>query len=257
MIMLPSGSFFLLSTISIRYNDEDRLVHAIRLSKGLKLMQNDFWSPIFLSLKVASISAAIVLVLGILVSRWLVFKKFRGKMLLETLLLMPLVLPPTVIGFLLIYFFGKNGPIGSFIEDVFAHSIIFTPLAAVIASTIVAFPLMYQTIKTGFQSVDKDIEEAARVDGANEFNVFFQVTIPLSVKSIITGLILSFARALGEFGATLMFAGNIPGRTQTAPTAIYIAMESGNMRLAWTLVLSMIVISFFMLLTTTLSQKKP
>lgn len=220
-------------------------------------MQNDFWSPILLSLKVASISAAIVLVLGILISRVLAFKQFKGKMMLETLLLMPLVLPPTVIGFLLIYFFGRNSPIGSLFEDLFAQSIIFTPMAAVIASTIVAFPLMYQTVKTGFQAVDKDIEEAARIDGANEFNVFLHVTLPLSVKSIITGLILSFARALGEFGATLMFAGNIPGKTQTAPTAIYIAMESGNLKLAWLLVLSMILISFFMLLTTNLSQKRP
>ncbi|MCM3767858.1 molybdate ABC transporter permease subunit [Neobacillus niacini] len=220
-------------------------------------MHSEFWPPILLSLKVASISAAIVLVLGILASRLLAFRRFRGKMVLETFLLMPLVLPPTVIGFLLIYFFGKNSPIGSFFEGLFARSIIFTPLAAVIASTIVAFPLMYQTVKTGFQSVDKDIEEAARVDGANELHVFFQITLPLSVKSIITGLILSFARALGEFGATLMFAGNIPGKTQTAPTAIYIAMESGNMELAWLLVLSMILISFLMLFTTNLPQKKP
>jgi molybdate transport system permease protein len=220
-------------------------------------MHNEFWSPILLSLKVASISAAIALILGTFISRLLVYRQFKGKMLLETILLMPLVLPPTVIGFLLIYFFGRNGPIGLFFEDLFARSIIFTPLAAVIASTIVAFPLMYQSVKTGFQSVDQDIEEAARIDGANEINVFFFITLPLSVKSIITGLILSFARALGEFGATLMFAGNIPGRTQTAPTAIYIAMESGDLKLAWLLVLAMILISFLMLLTTNLSQKKP
>lgn len=131
----------------------------------------------------------------------------------------------------------------------------FTPFAAVIASTIVAFPLMYQTVKIGFQSVDKGIEEAARVDGANELNVFLLVTLPLSTRSIITGLILSFARALGEFGATFMFAGNIPGKTQTAPTAIYIAMESGNMKLAWLLVISMIIISSLMLLATNVTQK--
>lgn len=220
-------------------------------------MHSEFWSPILLSLKVASISAAIALVLGTFISRLLVYRQFKGKMLLETIILMPLVLPPTVIGFLLIYFFGRNGPIGLFFEDLFARTIIFTPLAAVMASTIVAFPLMYQSVKTGFQSVDQDIVEAARIDGANEINVFFFISLPLSVKSIITGLILSFARALGEFGATLMFAGNIPGRTQTAPTAIYIAMESGNLKLAWLLVLSMILISFLMLLTTNLSQKKP
>jgi molybdate transport system permease protein len=114
---------------------------------------------------------------------------------------------------------------------------------------------MYQTVKIGFQSVDKGIEEAARVDGASEMNVFLLVTLPLSSRSIISGLILSFARALGEFGATFMFAGNIPGKTQTAPTAIYIAMESGNMKLAWLLVISMIVISSIMLLATNVTQK--
>lgn len=131
----------------------------------------------------------------------------------------------------------------------------FTTWAAIIASTIVAFPLMFQTVKLGFQSVDKDIEEAARVDGANEMKVFLFVTLPLSAKSMVTGLILSFARALGEFGATLMFAGNIPGKTQTAPTAIYVAMDSGNMSLAWMLVLSMVVVSFFNAICNQLLRK--
>jgi molybdate transport system permease protein len=218
-------------------------------------MQNEFWSPILLSLKVASISVALVFVFGILFARLLSRSHFRGKMLVETFMLLPIVLPPTVIGFLLIFFFGGNSPVGSLIEKLFSSSIIFTPLAAVIASSIVAFPLMYQTVKIGFQSVDKDIEDAARVDGANEWNIFLLVTLPLSTKSIITGLILSFARALGEFGATFMFAGNIPGKTQTAPTAIYIAMESGNMNLAWLLVIAMIFISALMLLVTNVTQK--
>ncbi|MDR6998278.1 molybdate transport system permease protein [Neobacillus niacini] len=170
--------------------------------------------------------------------------------------MLPIVLPPTVIGFLLIFFFGRNSPVGVLIEEIFHQSIMFTTWAAVIASTIVAFPLMFQTVKLGFQSVDKDIEEAARVDGANEIKVFLFVTLPLSGKSMVTGLILSFARALGEFGATLMFAGNIPGKTQTAPTAIYVAMDSGNMSLAWMLVLSMIVISFLMLFVTNYSAKQ-
>ncbi|AIM15290.1 molybdenum ABC transporter permease [Bacillus sp. X1(2014)] len=220
-------------------------------------MDNEFWPPIILSLKVASISSGISLLFGVILGRIMANKNFKGKMLLETLLLMPIVLPPTVIGFLLIFFFGRNSPIGSFVENFFETSIIFTPLAAVIASTVVAFPLMYQTVKTGFQSVNKDIEEAARVDGATELNVFLHVTLPLSFKSIITGLILSFARALGEFGATLMFAGNIPGKTQTAPTAIYIAMETGNLKLAWLLVGAMVFISFLMLFTTTIAQSKP
>ena len=125
----------------------------------------------------------------------------------------------------------------------------FTWWAAVIASTIVAFPLMYQSAKTGFSSIDCDIEHAARVDGANEWQVFMFISIPLALKALVSGGILSFTRALGEFGATLMFAGNIPGKTQTTPLAIYMAIDSGNMTLAWTWVLCMIAISFLMLLS--------
>jgi molybdate transport system permease protein len=220
------------------------------------MLQDGFWPPIIFSLKVASISVIIVCFLGILFARLLSNKKFKGKLVVETILLLPLVLPPTVIGFLLIYFFGRNSPIGLLIEEFFQYTIMFTPNAAIIASTIVAFPLMYQSVKLGFQSVDKGIEEAARVDGASEIQVFFFVTLKLSLGSIVSGFIMSFARALGEFGATFMFAGNIPGRTQTAPTAIYIAMESGNMGLAWALVISMVIISFLMLLLTTLTQKQ-
>ncbi|WML44935.1 molybdate ABC transporter permease subunit [Neobacillus sp. PS3-40] len=226
----------------------------------MNLFQNDYWSPIKLSLEVSSISVLFVLFFGILLGRFLSRINFRGKIIIETFLLLPLVLPPTVIGFLLIFFFGRNSPVGSFLEGLFHHSIMFTALAAIIASTVVAFPLMYQTVKTGFQSVDEEVEDAARVDGANELKIFLYITLPLSLRSIITGLILSFARGLGEFGATFMFAGNIPGRTQTAPTAIYIAMESGNMKMAWLLVLSMVFISFCMLLFTNslnFANKKP
>jgi molybdate transport system permease protein len=220
----------------------------------MRLFHNEFWSPIILSLKIASISVGIVFVVGIFFGRLLARRHFKGKLLVETILLLPIVMPPTVIGFLLIFIFGRNGPIGSVVERLFSSSIIFTPLAAVIASTIVAFPLMYQTVKIGFQSVDKDIEEAAKVDGANDWFVFLFVTLPLSVRAIITGVILSFARALGEFGATFMFAGNIAGRTQTAPIAIYVAMESGNMDLAWLLVIAMVLISVLMLLLANLSK---
>ncbi|MDQ0976381.1 molybdate transport system permease protein [Neobacillus niacini] len=217
----------------------------------------DYWYPLRFSLEVAAISVIIVSFLGVLFARLLYNKKFKGKMLLETFLMLPIVLPPTVIGFLLIYLFGRNSPIGAFIEVFFQHSIMFTPWAAIIASTTVAFPLMYQSVKLGFQSVDKDIEDAAGVDGGSRMKVFLFVSLPLTLPSIISGLIMSFARALGEFGATLMFAGNIPGKTQTAPTAIYVAMESGNMSLAWAFVLSMVIISFLMLLISNIIQKKP
>lgn len=213
-------------------------------------MNIDFWMPVSLSLQVAGISTVIVLIIGLLFAKLMAKRQFRGKIILETAILLPLVLPPTVIGFLLIIIFGNNGFLGTIIESIFRQQIMFTPLAAVIASTVVAFPLMYQSAKTGFQLVDTGVEDAARVDGADEWKVFLFVTLPLSFRAILTGGILSFARALGEFGATLMFAGNIPGKTQTASTAIYVAFESGNMEMAWLLVGAMIVISFFMLLCT-------
>jgi molybdate transport system permease protein len=220
------------------------------------MLAYEFWQPLRFSLEIALISVIIVSFFGIFFARLLYNKKFKGKMLLETFLMMPIVLPPTVIGFLLIYFFGRNSPIGALIEGFFQQSIMFTPWAAIIASSTVAFPLMYQSVKLGFQSVDKDIEDAAKVDGGSRGKVFLLVSLPLTLPAIISGLIMSFARALGEFGATLMFAGNIPGKTQTAPTAIYVAMESGNMSLAWSFVLSMVLISFLMLLLSNMIQKK-
>lgn len=211
-------------------------------------MASDFWSPVRLSVEIASVSIVIVLVLGLVLGKVMANRKFKGKAIIETIFLLPLVLPPTVVGFLLIVLFGRNSPAGQLIEWTFKQPLMFTWWAAVIASTVVAFPLMYQSSKTGFESIDQDIENAARVDGANELKLFMFVTIPLALKSIISGGILSFTRALGEFGATLMFAGNIPGKTQTTPTAIFIAIDSGYMQIAWLWVACMIVISFFMLL---------
>jgi molybdate transport system permease protein len=217
---------------------------------GLKVcvkMASDFWSPIQLSIEVTVTAGIFVIVLGLWVGSFMARHSFRGKVILETLFMMPLVLPPTVVGFLLIVILGINSPVGKVIETLFHQPIIFTWWAAVIAATVVAFPLMYQCVKTGILSVDNVIEDAARVDGANEPKVFLYITIPLALKSIIAGAILSFTRALGEFGATLMFAGNIPGKTQTLPTAIYIALDSGQMTMAWSWVVVTISISFFML----------
>ncbi|HZG69995.1 MAG TPA: molybdate ABC transporter permease subunit [Chondromyces sp.] len=207
-----------------------------------------FLNPIWLSLKVAVVAGLVVILAGTLAGRLLARKTFRGKAVLETIFMLPMVLPPTVVGFLLIVIFGKNGMGGKVIEWLFNQSIIFTWWAAVIASAVVAFPLMYQSAKSGFQGINIDIEEAAKVDGASAWKVFFFISIPLASRSLISGSILSFARALGEFGATLMFAGNIPGKTQTIPTAIYIAIDSGNMKMAWLWVISIVIISFIMLL---------
>ncbi|XJZ27560.1 molybdate ABC transporter permease subunit [Bacillota bacterium Lsc_1132] len=215
-------------------------------------MAANFWSPVTLSIEIAFFSGIIVFVLGLFLGKMMANKKFKGKSIVETAFLLPLVLPPTVVGFLLIILFGKNSLVGQLIEWIFHRPVIFTWWAAVIASTVVAFPLMYQSAKLGFESIDEDIENAARVDGANEFKLFITISIPLALKAIVSGAILSFARALGEFGATLMFAGNIPGKTQTVPTAIYVAIDSGNMTLAWLWVLSMIGISFLMLIAVNL-----
>ena len=214
-----------------------------------------FLSPIWLSIKIATISGIIVILIGTLIGRIFARRTFKGKAVLETILMLPMVLPPTVVGFFLIVIFGKNSIAGQAIEWLFKQPIIFTWWAAVIASIIVAFPLMYQSAKSGFQGIDREIEEAARVDGANEWKIFLFISIPLASKAMISGSILSFARALGEFGATLMFAGNIPGETQTIPTAIYIAIDSGNMKMAWMWVISIVLISFIMLLTVRIKQE--
>jgi molybdate transport system permease protein len=211
-------------------------------------MATDFWSPVKLSIEVAAVSGVFVLILGLIFAKLMAKTKFKGKAVVETVFLLPLVLPPSVVGFLLIVLFGRNSVIGQVIEGIFRQPVMFTWWAAVIASTVVAFPLMYQSAKTGFEAIEEDIENAARVDGANELQLFLTISIPLALKAIISGTILSFARALGEFGATLMFAGNIPGKTQTVSTAIYVAMDAGNMNLAWLWVMCLVGISFFMLI---------
>lgn len=208
----------------------------------------EFLTPVLLSLRVAFIALIIVLVAGVVTARFMARNDFRGKIIVETILMLPLVLPPTVVGFLLLVLFGNNSVLGDMIAWLSGDTIIFTWYAAVAASTVVAFPLMYQAAKSGFLNVNKDIEDAAKVDGANRWHVFTKITLPLARTGLITGALLSFARALGEFGATIIIAGNIPGRTQTLPTAIYVALQSGNMSLAWAWVIVIVVLSFFMLM---------
>ncbi|WP_079910094.1 molybdate ABC transporter permease subunit [Paenibacillus sp. 32352] len=209
-----------------------------------------FWSPVQLSLQVALLSSVAVTIVGVGLAYWMSRRSFKGKILVETAFMLPLVLPPTVVGFLLLVLLGRKSGLGRLIEWIFTAPIIFTWWAAVIASVVVAFPLVYQTMKVGFASIDQSLEDAGRSMGANEWQLFRYVTLPLAAHSLITAFILGFARALGEFGATLMIAGNIPGKTQTIPTAIYVAVDSGNMHLAWAWTGMMILISFVMLLLT-------
>ncbi|SFE82854.1 molybdate transport system permease protein [Paenibacillus algorifonticola] len=209
-----------------------------------------FWTPIRLSLQVALLSSVVTLLLGVLIARWMSRARFKGKLLLETLFMLPLVLPPTVVGFLLLVLLGRRGWMGKLIEWVFHAPIIFTWWAAVIASVVVAFPLVYQTMKVGFSGIDHHLEDAGRSMGGNEWQIFRYITLPLVFPSLISAYILGFARALGEFGATLMIAGNIPGVTQTVPTAIYVAVDGGNMAMAWAWTIAIVLISFLMLALT-------
>ncbi|WP_187388799.1 molybdate ABC transporter permease subunit [Paenibacillus ihuae] len=208
----------------------------------------DFFAPVWLSVKISVITSIIVFILATYAGKLMAGRKFPGHSLIETVLLLPLVLPPTVVGFVLLVILGRRSWIGRLYEQFTEHTILFTWGAAVIASVVVAFPLVYRTVKAGFEGVEKDIEDAARAQGASEFQVLRYVTLPLASRSLAAGYVLGFARGLGEFGATIMVAGNIPGRTQTVPTAIYVAVDGGNMTLAWMWVCSIIAISALMLM---------
>lgn len=214
------------------------------------LTGKEFASPVLLSLKVAVLSSAIVFLAGLLVAWVMTKRRFRFKILLETVFLLPLVLPPTVVGFVLLVCLGRKSWLGRLAERVLDQPIIFTWWAAVLASVVVAFPLVYQALKTGFASVERELEDSARSLGASELQVFLHITLPLAWRSLIAAYVLGFARGLGEFGATLMVAGNIPGRTQTIPTAIYFAVDAGKMTLAWYWTAATIAISFALLLAT-------
>ncbi|GGE50470.1 putative molybdenum transport system permease protein YvgM [Pullulanibacillus camelliae] len=213
-------------------------------------MTNSFWFPIQLSLLVAVVAAILVFIVGICVSRLFVSKRFKGKLVWETVFMLPLVLPPSVVGYLLILFFGTNSIVGQCFEKLLGTTLMFTPWANIIAASVVAFPLMFQSANIGFESISKDVIGAARVDGASELCILIKIMLPMAGKALMTGAILSFTRALGEFGATLMFAGNIPGKTETIPTAIYVAIESGENRLTYLYVLISICTAFILLVIT-------
>lgn len=206
------------------------------------------WQPVILSIKVALFSLVFVFVFGVSIAYFMRSFEFPGKVALEAVFTLPLVLPPVVTGFLLLLLIGKQGPIGRFLTDIFHTQIIFTPYAAVLAGAVVAFPLMYQSTKAAFQGVDRNLEEAARTLGASEWRVFRTITMPLSWPGLVAGLVLSFARALGEFGATIMVAGNIPGKTQTIPLAIYFAAEANDLTRAGMYVLIISIITFSIIL---------
>ncbi|ALK95543.1 ABC transporter permease [Massilia sp. WF1] len=191
-------------------------------------MNADAWSALALSLKVAGCATLINLVLGVGIGFLLARRRFPGRELLDTLLTLPMVMPPTVLGYYLLVLVGRHGWLGAWLQDRFGINLIFTWQGAVIAAAIVIFPLVFKPARAAFEAVDGQLEQAARVLGISEAALFFRVTLPLAWRGILAGVLLGFARALGEFGATLMVAGSIPGRTQTLSIAVYEAVQAGQ-----------------------------
>ncbi len=213
------------------------------------------FSPLWISLKTATIALIIIFFLGIAAAYWMLGYRGRWKSLIEGVFVAPLILPPTVVGFILLLLFGKNGPLGQLL-DLFNFRVVFTWYAAVITATVVAFPLMYKTTLGAFEQVDANLLQVARTLGASEGKIFWRVLLPLSFPGVLAGLTLAFARALGEFGATLMLAGNIPGQTQTIPMAIFFAVEAGAMTEAWIWVFIIILISLSGIIAVNLWQSQ-
>jgi molybdate transport system permease protein len=210
------------------------------------------WFPLWLSLRVASISTVAALGAGLWIAYILANRDFRGKSAVDAAVTLPLVLPPTVLGYYLLVLLGRSSLLGKLWEKIFGSPLVFTWKAAVVAALLYSLPLLVKSSRAALESVDRSCERAARTLGASEWKLFWRVTLPMAQRSILAATALAFARSLGEFGATLMIAGNFPGRTQTMAVAIYDAQESGNSTLALTLVL---VISAIALAIMTIASR--
>jgi len=198
------------------------------------------WHPLWLSLQVTAVATVLMVAAGLPLALLLARRRFRGSTLLEVAILLPLVLPPTVVGYYLLLALGRGSPV----TEVFGWRILFTWGAAAIASAVVGLPLLVQSARAAIAGVDPVLEQAARTLGSSEIEVLTRVTLPLARRGILAGLVLAATRALGEFGATLMVAGNIPGRTQTLPLAIYDAVQNRNYAQANGMVVLMTVLAF-------------
>ena len=199
------------------------------------------YSPLLISLKAAVIATIITFVFGIYAA-YFTTKLDKAKGLVDGILTIPLVLPPTVLGFFLLVLLGKNSIIGKFLSS-YDISIVFSEAATIIASAVVSFPLMYRTVRGAFEQLDRNMIYVAKTLGLSNHKIFLKIMLPNSFSSIMAGTILAFARALGEFGATIMLAGNIPGKTQTMAVAVYSAVQAGNRTLAYKWVAIMVGIS--------------
>jgi len=212
--------------------------------------------PLYLSFRVASTATLISFLIGLPIAYFL--SKGRGKIVdfIDTLTNLPVVLPPTVLGYYLLVLLGRQSPVGLFFENTFGSMIVFTPASAVIASTVVSIPYLIKSSKTAFLEINEDYLNAARLLGRNEFNVFYTVVMPIAWRGIVAGITMSFVRALGDFGTTLMVSGSIPNKTMTMPIAIYDALQSGNKEMANTLVFIMTSIAVIVLFTINVLERK-
>lgn len=201
--------------------------------------------PILISLKTAALSGVITFFAGIISAYMIVnMRRKKAKTIWDGILTLPLVLPPTVAGFFLLYIFGVKRPVGNFLIEYFGVKIAFSFSAAVLAAAVISFPLMYRSARGAFEQVDQNLIDAGRTLGMSEWKIFFKIMLPNAASGILSGGILSFARGLGEFGATAMIAGNIAGKTRTLPLAVYSEVVSGNMKGAYQYVIILVLISF-------------
>jgi molybdate transport system permease protein len=205
------------------------------------------WSPLWLSLRVASIATVLSLSVGLAAGWALTRWQFRGKNLAEALVTAPIVLPPTVLGYYLLVLLGRSSPLGELYEALFGQPLVFTWQAAVAAACLHAIPLLIRAARAAFEGVNRNLENAARSLGASEWRVFRRVTLPLSKGPVVAAAVFAFARSLGDFGVTIMIAGNIPGKTQTMAVAIYDAVQSGQSQLATALVIVMSALAIVVL----------
>ncbi len=208
--------------------------------------------PLWLTLKVAGFGAVFATLIGVALAFLIARSRFPGREWLDAAFTLPLVLPPTVIGYYLIVLIGRNGWIGRWLNEQFGITLMFTWQGAVLAAMVVSLPLVFKSARAAFEGVDPNLEKAARTLGLSELGVFLRVSFPLAWRGIFAGAMLAFARAMGEFGATLMVAGNLPGKTQTLSLAVYDAVQAGNDSLATTLVL----ITSFVCITILVSSGK-
>ncbi|MBE0450366.1 MAG: molybdate ABC transporter permease subunit [Clostridia bacterium] len=212
-------------------------------------------SPLWISLKVALVSTIITFTLGVLSAWFMTNYRGKGAALIDGLMTLPMVLPPTLVGFILLWIIGVNGPIGKLL-GIWDIKIVFTWFAAVLASVVVSFPLMYRTSRGAFDQINMDLIHAARTLGSTEKEVFLRIVVPLAWPGIAAATALAFSRALGEFGATLMVAGSIPGKTETIPIAIYFATQGGDYKRAAVWVIIVFAISLVSMMFINRYQNK-